>query len=52
MPRTKKSRQEKRVPLAIYVPPEVLSRLKEAAAKDRRSLSTKALLILEAGLPQ
>jgi hypothetical protein len=50
MPRTKKSQQEKRVPLAIYVPPELLNRLKEAAEKDRRSMSTTALLILEEAL--
>lgn len=50
MPRGRKPRRVKRMPLAIYVPPEVLARLKEVAEKDRRSMSTEALLILEEGL--
>jgi hypothetical protein len=50
MPRTKKSRSEKRVPLAVYIPPGMLDQLRELAAKDRRTLSSETVLILEEAL--
>lgn len=52
MPRTKKDRSEKRVPLAIYIPPSMLEQLRHLAEKDRRSVSTETLLLLERALEQ
>ncbi|MFI5418469.1 MAG: hypothetical protein ACHQ2Y_06205 [Candidatus Lutacidiplasmatales archaeon] len=47
MPRPKKQRSERRVPLAVYVPAEILEKLRRLAEKDRRTVSTEALLLLE-----
>ena len=38
------------VPLAVYLPEPMLDRVKRMAVKDRRSISTQALLLIEAGL--
>ncbi|HKV90331.1 MAG TPA: hypothetical protein VJQ43_03935 [Thermoplasmata archaeon] len=38
------------MPLAVYAPPAVLRRLRLLANKDRRSLSTQALILIEDGL--
>ena len=45
-------RAERRVPLSIYIPKSMLERLKELAERDRRSLSTNTLLILEKALEE
>jgi hypothetical protein len=50
MPRPRKPRESRRIPLAVYAPPGVLRRLRAVAAKDRRSLSTQALILIEDGL--
>jgi hypothetical protein len=50
MGRPRKPRESRRVPLAVYAPPAVLRRLREVAARDRRSLSTQALILIEDGL--
>ena len=50
MARRKKPLKERRVPLAIYVPPAIMDRLREVAEQDRRSLSSEALLLLERAL--
>ena len=50
MSRPRKSREARRVPLAVYAPPAVLRRLRAVATKDRRSLSTQALILIEDGL--
>jgi hypothetical protein len=50
MPRPRKSKADRRVPVAVYLEPALLKRLKQAADKDRRSASTLAALYIEAGL--
>ncbi|HTT14518.1 MAG TPA: hypothetical protein VMG81_01900 [Thermoplasmata archaeon] len=50
MPRPRKSKAERRVPVAVYLEPALLKKLKEVAEKDRRSASTLAALYIEAGL--
>jgi hypothetical protein len=50
MPRPRKSKADRRVPVAVYLEPALLKRLKAAADKDRRSASTLAALYIEAGL--
>ena len=52
MPRTKKPRAERRVLLAVYLPRDVLERLRQKAEKDRRSASSQALVLIEKGLDQ
>lgn len=50
MPRGRKPRRERKLPLAVYVSAELMDRLKEAADNDRRSLSNQAVVILERAL--
>ncbi len=50
MPRPAKSKEKRRIGLAVYLEPSVLRRLKEAADRDRRSASTQAAMYIEDGL--
>jgi len=50
MARPKKPREERRVALAVYLPPAVLKRLRKVAVTERRSASTQALVFIERGL--
>ena len=50
MPRPRKPRKERRSLLAVYVPVEVLPRLRKMADRDRRSASAQALIRIERGL--
>ncbi len=47
MPRPKKSKDERKAVLAVYLTPAVLNRLRDLATKDRRSASTLALIYIE-----
>jgi hypothetical protein len=50
MPRPPKSKEKRRVGLAVYLEPAILRRLRKAAEDDRRSTSTQAALYIEEGL--
>lgn len=50
MSQTRKSKPIKRVPLSIYVPPNLIEQIRRLATRDRRSLSTETLIILEEAL--
>ncbi len=50
MPRPAKAKAKRRIGLAVYLEPNVLRRLKDAADRDRRSASTQAAIYIEAGL--
>jgi hypothetical protein len=52
MVRPKKPREQRRLPLAVYLPEDVLERLRDMAARDRRSASTQALLLIERALEE
>ncbi len=50
MPRPAKSKEKRRVGLAVYLEPAILRRLQQEAEDDRRSASTQAALYIEEGL--
>ncbi len=50
MPRPAKSKEKRRVGLAVYLEPAILRRLRRAAEEERRSTSTQAALYIEEGL--
>lgn len=50
MPRPSKSKEKRRVGLAVYLEPAILKTLQRAAEDDRRSASTQAALYIEEGL--
>jgi len=50
MARPTKSKAVRRVGLAVYLDPQILQRLKDAADRDRRSASTQAAIYIELGL--
>jgi hypothetical protein len=47
MGRPKKSEEDRRVVLAVYLPARLRQTLKAIAERDRRSASTQALIYLE-----
>ena len=50
MPRPRKPKSERVIPVAVYMPPPVRARLQKIADDDRRSLSVMALLLIEQGI--
>lgn len=50
MPRPKKSPAARRVGLAVYVEPAILSQLRRVAERERRSASTQAAIFIAEGL--
>ena len=47
MPRRKSSKGRRTAVLAVYLPPELLERLRQLAVEERRSASTQALVFIE-----
>ena len=52
MGRPRKPAKERRVPLAVYMPEDLLERLRKQAERDRRSASTQALVLIERALAE
>jgi hypothetical protein len=50
MPRPRKPKSERVIPVAVYMPPPMRQELQRIADDDRRSLSVMALLLIEEGI--
>jgi hypothetical protein len=50
MPRGQRKRISKKVPLAAYLPEDLMASLKERAEQEHRSISRQVIMYVEEGL--